>query len=388
MSEAALPKDLLSPGRKRGLLALVVLGVVTLLIGAAMDCAGVYSGVLIGFLFIIDLGLGGVLFVVINNAAAARWDAVFRRVPEAMATTLLGSAGLVLVFLWAVSHVYPWARPGFMDNPIPELAGKKDWLSVGSFSSRALVYVAIWTGMLCVILRKYWAQDRDGVDRTTIIRRLSMLFLVLFAYSFSLACFDWLMSLEPTWYSAIFAVYCFGGVMQCGLAVTLLLVLYLDAKGVFQDKLREQHLHDLGKWMFAWSVFWAYIWFFQYMLTWYADLPGENQYYLLRSGHWAWMMVAVVVGRFAVPFFGLASQRVKKDRRVLATVAAVVIFAQWLDLVLMVLPSQGTMRNPFALLLPLATGAGFVLLFFRAFRGRPALRPADAAMAYSSRYLT
>lgn len=388
MSEAVKQAQLLSGPQKGGLLALVALGVVALLGGVALHAAGVYSGMVVGYLFIIELGLGGVLFVVINNAAGARWDTVFRRVPEAMATTLLGSAALVFVFLWAVPHVYPWARPGFMDNPIPELSGKKNWLSVGAFSLRALIYVAVWTGMLTVILRKYWAQDRDGINRTTLIRKLSMLFLVLFAYSFSLASFDWLMSLEPTWFSAIFGIYCFGGIMQTGLAVTLLLVLYLDGKGVFNKEIREQHLHDLGKWLFAWSVFWAYAWFFQYMLTWYADLPDENSYYLLRSGHWAWTMGAVVVGCFAVPFFGLASQRVKKDRRVLAAVALVVLASHWLDLVLMVLPSQGTLRNPFAVLLPLAAGAGFVLLFFRAFNARTAMPKDDAAMAYSRRYLT
>ena len=388
MSESAVPQELITQNQKRGLWIAVALGVVLLVIGATMHAAGVYSGALIAFLFILDLGLGGVLFVMINNSAGARWDTVFRRVPEAMATTLLGSAVLVLVLVWAVPHVYVWARPGFMDNPIPELAGKKSWLSQGAFSLRALVYVAIWTGMLYLILRKYWAQDRDGVDRRTLIRKMSMGFMILFAYSFSLAAFDWLMSLEPTWYSAIFGVYCFAGIMQVGLAVMLLIVLCFDGKGVFKNELREQHLHDLGKWLFAWSVFWAYIWYFQYMLTWYADLPDEHSYYLLRSGHWAWMMVAVACTRFGVPFFGLASQRVKKDRRVLATVAGIVVFAHWLDLVLMVLPSQGTMRNPFALLLPLAAGAGFLLLFLRAFKGRPAMPAADAAMAYSRRYLT
>jgi hypothetical protein len=388
MSEGAVSQELITQAQKRGLWVAVALGVALLVIGATLHAAGVYSGALIAFLFIIDLGLGGVLFIMINNAAGARWDTVFRRVPEAMAATLLSSAALVLVLVWAVPHVYPWAAPGFMDNPIPELAGKKGWLSQGAFSLRALIYVALWAGFLYLILAKYRAQDRDGVDRRTTIRRMSMGFLILFAYTFSLASFDWLMSLEPTWYSAIFGVYCFGGVMQCGLATMLLLVICFDGKGVFKGELRDQHLHDLGKWLFAWSVFWAYAWFFQYMLTWYADLPDEHSYYLLRSGRWGWAMVAVVLGCFAVPFFGLASQKMKKDRRILAAIAGVVVFSHLMDLCLMVLPSQGSLRNPFALLLPLAAGAGFLLLFLRAFKGRPAMPQADAAMAYSRRYLT
>lgn len=388
MNASAENKGLLSAGQKGGLLALVVLGIAALLVGLASHAQSLYSGVLVGFLYIVDLGLGGMLFVAINASAGARWDTVFHRVPEAMAKTLLASAPLVLVFMWAVPHVYVWARPGFMDSPLPELAVKKHWLSVSYFSLRALIYIAIWTTLTAVILGLHRAQERDGVNRRTIIRKLSMLFCILFAYSFSLSRFDWIMSLEPIFYSTMFGVYCFGGVMQCGFASVILLVLYLDAKGVFKDQLREQHLHDLGKWLFAFSCFWAYTWFFQYMLTWYADLPDENQYYLLRSGHRAYVMALVVFLLFVVPFFGLASQKVKKNRKVLATVAAIVVVGHWLDLALMVLPSQGSLFNVYAVLLPLAGGAGFLLLFFRAFKASPALPTPDAAYAYSRRYLT
>jgi len=248
MSESAVPQELISQNQKRGLWIAVALGVVLLVIGATMHAPGVYSGALIAFLFILDLGLGGVLFVMINNSAGARWDTVFRRVPEAMATTLLTSAALVLVLVWAVPHVYVWARPGFMDNPIPELAGKKNWLTQGAFSLRALIYVAIWTGMLYLILRKYWAQDRDGVDRRTLIRKMSMGFMILFAYSFSLAAFDWLMSLEPDWTSTIFGVYHFAGLFLSALAaVTLLAVCFrrgtpLQALVTEDRKARGLHL--------------------------------------------------------------------------------------------------------------------------------------------------
>jgi hypothetical protein len=377
---------LLPPAARLGLLALVALGVLATAAAALAGAQGLYPGILVAFLFLLGLGLGGTLILAMNAAVGARWHTLFRKVLEAVAATLPLGAAMVLLMLWAASHIYPWARPGFMDNPIPQLAGKKGWLSLGYFSLRSLVYVALWTGFGGYLLGQYRAQERDGVSRVGRIRRASMGFLILFAYTFSLSSFDWVMSLEPVFYSTIFGVYCFAGIMQSGFAVVILLVLYLDSKGVFKGGLRQEHLHDLGKWLFAFSCFWAYIWFFQYMLIWYADLPDENQYYLLRGGHRAIMMGLVVTLSFGVPFFGLASQKVKKHRSVLAAVAAIVVLAHWMDLVLMVQPSQGTMANPFAVVLPLAAGAAFVLLFFRAFERHEAVPKPDAALAYSKHY--
>ena len=388
MSEVVLPSALPSPRARRGLMALVLLGVAALLAGAALQAPRVWSGVLIGFLMIIGLGLGGALFLAINAASGARWATFVRRVPEAMAATLLSSAALVLLLVWAAGRLYPWAQPGFMDS-LPILAGKKGWLSLGFFSLRSVVYVTAWAGLVWLILRNYRAQDRDGRARTSANRKLGIVFLIVFGYTFCLSSFDWIMSLEPTWCSTVFGLYCFAGVMQCGFATALLLVLYLDSKGVFRGELRGQHLHDLGKWLFAFSCFWAYMWFCQYMLTWFSDLPDENQYYLLRHGQWDGMMVVVVCGRFAVPFFGLASQAAKKNRRVLAGVAGLVLLMHWLDLVLMVMPSvaaNGALLDPFCLLLPLAAVAGFLLLFFRSFRAHRAVPAPDAAMAYSRHY--
>jgi len=386
MSENAHSNLLAAPVRL-GLLALVALGVLALLSGAGMQSQRVWSGFLIAYLYIIGLGLGGALFLAIHAASGARWATAFRRVPESMAATLLSSCALVLVLVYAAGKLYPWAQPGFLDST-PELAGKKGWLSLGFFSARAIAYVAIWTGMVWLILRNYRSRDL-GTAKPGATRALGIAFLVLFGYSFCLSAFDWVMSLEPAWSSTVFGLYCFAGDMQAGFAALILLVLYLDGKGAFKDALREQHLHDLGKFLFAFSCFWAYMWFAQYMLTWFADLPDENQYYLLRQGPFGVMMVVVVLGLFATPFFALASQKFKRNRRQLAAVAAVVLVVHWLDLVLLVMPSvakDGAILDPYAVLLPLAAAAGFVLLFFRSFAGRATLPVADAAMAYSRRY--
>ncbi len=389
--------ELLSGGQKRLLYGLLGLGALALGVGLATHSGGVYSGILLGFLFMLELGLGGALFLCINATANARWHTVFRRVPEGVAATLPWAALLVLLFVWAVPHIYPWAAPGFYTDPsrlvggvlIPELKAKEGWLQPGWFSLRAVLFVAWWAGLMSLILRLQRGQGLGGANHAGAIRKLSILFCVTFAYTFSVASFDWLMSLEPRFYSTIFGVYCFAGVMQLGFAVVLLLTLFLDAKGAFKDQIREQHRHDLGKWLFAFSCFWAYIWFFQFMLIWYADLPDESRYYVRRGGLRADVMALVVLLRFCVPFFGLASQKVKKNPRILAAVALIVVAGHWLDLALMALPSQaGGMRNLYALLIPVGTGAAFVLLFFRAFAKKPALPEPDAAYAYSRRYLT
>ena len=145
--------------------------------------------------------------------------------------------------------------------------------------------MAGWILFSRLILAHSRKRDLDGLaSHGASNKKLSILFLLFFAYSFSLMAVDWIGSLQPTWYSTILGLYCFAGLMQSGLATIILLVLILEKSGVLQGKIRDEHRQDLGKWLFAWSAFWTYMWFAQFMLIWYSDQPDENQFYLLRGG--------------------------------------------------------------------------------------------------------
>jgi hypothetical protein len=372
---------------KRGLGALAGLGLLALIVGAAKGLPGVWGGFLIAYYLFIGLGLAGIVFIAIQYAAKGRWATQIRRVPEAMAQTLLVSGSLVLLLLWAAPHIYPWADPDHFKDP--SLASKKFYFSMAFYSIRSIVYVLGWIILSQLILRQSRKQDVDGLAiRTTWARRLSMGFLIFFAYSFWLSMVDWIGSLEVDWASTIYGVYGFAGIMQSGFAAIILLVLWLEKRGALKG-VREEQLFDLGKFMFAFSAFWAYMWFSQYMLTWYADMPEENKYYLLRSGPWAYIMAAVVVGRFLVPFFGLASQANKRSRGRLAAIAGSVLFFHWLDVFMMVMPPQTHGEfglSPFTVLLPLAFLAEFFLLFNLFFSKQNPVPVKDPGLAYSQHY--
>lgn len=380
-------QPLLPAGLKAGLGALVLAGILTLGLGFAKDVPGLWTGFVMAFFIMVGLGLFGIVHIAIQFAAKGRWATQLRRVPEAMAQTLLVSGALVLVLLLAVPKIYPWHDPAFF--PGLALASKRFYFSTAFYSIRSIVYVLGWMLLSQLILAQSRRQDADGLaQRTTWARRLSMGFLVFFGYSFWLAMVDWIGSLEPNWDSTIFGVYGFAAVMQSGFAAMILLVLFLEKRGALKG-VRDEHLLDLGRFLFAFSAFWAYMWFSQFMLTWYSDLQDENKYYLLRSGPWAYIMGLVVVGRFLVPFFGLASQANKSSRKRLTIIAWAVLASHWLDVLTLVAPSQtqGAFQvSPFTLLLPVAFVAEFVLLFAAAFGRQNPVPERDPGLAYSRHY--
>jgi len=163
---------------------------------------------------------------------------------------------------------------------------------------------------------------------------------MVFSVTFTLASVDWIMSLEPMWSSTIFGVYNFAGLFESGLAAIILAALWLERQGPLRGVLTEEHLHDLGKLLFAFSTFWAYIWFSQYMLIWYTNIPEETTYFLRRlHGVWLALFLANVVLNWVVPFAVLLRRDAKRMRRVLGLVAAVVLVGRLLDLYLMIFPS-------------------------------------------------
>jgi Ni/Fe-hydrogenase subunit HybB-like protein len=198
------------------------------------------------------------------------------------------------------------------------------------------------------------------------------------------------MSLEPGWYSTIFGVYHFAGLFLAAIAAIVLLALWLERAGPLAGVLHEDHLHDFGKLIFSFSTFWAYIWFSQYMLIWYANIPEETTYFVARThGAWLGFFVLNVVLNWGVPFAVLIRRDTKRDRRVLATVAVVVLVGRWIDLYLMILPPIiGERALPGLLEIGvLAGGAGlFGLALARALRASPIVPIGDPDLRASLQY--
>ena len=296
--------------------------------------------------YLITIALGGALFLALTYITGAGWSVAFRRIPEALAFMLpIAGALMLLVLGFRVFEM------GHLDHGHGDTFWFKHlWLTPWFWATRSVFYVLIWTLLAHRLVARSRRQDRTGDAAISAGNvRLSALFLVVYALTFALASTDWIMTLEPLWFSTMWGVYNFAGMIQATLAVVVILGLLLrkpggPLHGVFSD----DHLHDLGKLLLGFSCFWMYIWFSQYMLIWYSNLPEETSYFITRThGPWGPVVVISIVLNWIVPMFVLLPRPAKRSGSVMMKVAVVVLIGRWIDLYLMVFPSSFRERPVF-----------------------------------------
>jgi len=247
---------------------------------------------------------------------------------------------VMLLFVLAGSHhVYEWTHANVVQAD-EVLRGKAVWLNLPFFAGRSVVIFAGWILFARGLIGYSRRQDQDrALEHTDSAVRLAAIFLVFFALTYSIASFDWLMSVEPHWFSTIFAVYHFAGTFTSGLAGILIFVILLRRSGPLKKVVRDEHLHDLGKMLFGFCTFWAYIWVSQYLLIWYADVSEETGFFVERMhGAWKTLFFGNVALNWVVPFLVLLPRPNKMNEKVLLSVAVVVLLGHWLDLYLTVMP--------------------------------------------------
>jgi hypothetical protein len=317
---------------------LAVLGGGALAAGLLQDPDRAWLNLLLVSFYLLSLGLGALVFVAIQYVTGAGWSVALRRVPEAMAAVLPVAALGIGIVLLARPALFASATEGATVPPLRHL-----WYKWPFLLARAAFYLACWLALGFALVSTSRRQDRDGDpvhSRTNV--RLSAAFLVVFAVTFWLASQDWLMSLDGDWSSTGFAVYQFGGLFLGGLACLAFLAAGLRLIGPFRHVFVGDAVLDLGRLLFGFSSFWAYLWFCQYMLTWYVNNPEEAVWYTRRlHGGWAPLFLLNVVLNWVVPFVVLMPRAAKRRPGVLAAVALVVLVGRWLDLYLQVVPPSG-----------------------------------------------
>lgn len=333
---------------------------------------------LVATLFFLTLALGALFFVLLHYVCRSGWSTVVRRLAEHLAGTLPLFALLLLPIALELPELYHWAEPGAAAGD-PVLTGKLGFLNPGAFTLRAAAYLAAWGLLGWWFRRRSIAQDASGdLAITRRLRALAAPAMLVFAFTLTFAAFDWVMSLDAHWYSTIFGVYLFSGCAVAIYAALLVLVPALQRSGILADEVNAEHFHDLGKLLFAFVVFWAYIAFSQFLLIWYANLPEETEWFLHRwHGGWQAASVALVLGHFVLPFFYLLPRAVKRRR------GPIVVGALWLlamhafDLYWLVMPGlhpEGPRPQLLDLLAFLAVGGLFAAALGWSMR-RPALVP-------------
>lgn len=369
----------------RRMQVLVVVGALTFAAGLWLTPERIWMNLLLVSYYLIGLALAGTVFIAFQYVTGANWSVALRRVPEAMATLLPVSAIGILAILSFRPSLYAWTQDS-------HLTGFRHlWLNLGFFRARALIYVLAWLAFTLALLRASRAQDESGDLRYT--RRntiLSPLFLVVFAITFWLASYDWIMSLEPEWYSTIFGMYNFAGLFLSGLAAMTVALVWLREHSALKHVINSHHLHDMGKLMFAFSTFWMYLWFSQYMLIWYANVPEETVYFIRRQhGFWAPLFLLNIVLNWVIPFFALMPRLNKQRPGLLFRVALVLLAGRWLDLYLMIAPPFSAAKPTVGVWevgLMAGAVAVFVLGLFSALRRAPLVPVKDPFLADSLHY--
>jgi hypothetical protein len=317
-------------------LILATLGGIALAAGLVLQPQRTWMAILVASNYLVGLGLGGLLLVALHYVTGARWSAPLQRVPEAMTAILpVAAVGLLAVFICRPS-LYPWSEPSFSSSSTSPLY--RLWLNRSFFLVRALVYLGLWLIFAELVVRNSRRQEREpGTAPTARNIRLSAAFLVVFGITCWLASYDWIMSLELGWASTIFGVYNFAGLFLSGLAAVALLVVWLRRHNPLRAVLSEDHLQNLGTLLFAFSSFWMYTWFCQYLLIWYVNNPEETAYYRQRwHGYWPALLFLDLVFNWGIPFLVLLFRSAKRNPGVLGTVAVVILAGRWVDLSLMI----------------------------------------------------
>ena len=371
--------------------ALVVglVGLAAGVIGAFVNTDQFFRSWLIGFLFILGLALGSLGLLMLQHLTGGQWGLVSRRVFEAATRTL---PLLALAFIPVVVGVRPlflWARPEAVQvDRILQM--KAPYLNVPFFIGRAVVYFALW--LLCAFLLNKWsdAQDRGEAavtpEDTVRFRKLSapgLLFLIL---TVTLASVDWIMSVDPHWYSTILGLLAVVGQGLSALAFTILVLAMVASSGVLAGRLTPRHFHDLGKLLLAFVMLWAYLSFSQFLIIWSGNLPEEIPWYIERiRGGWGAIALLLVIGHFALPFALLLSRDLKRHSNLLSRVAFLVIVMRLVDLIWLVAPTftrpaEGERHAAFSLavhwmdvVIPVGLAGIWLFLFARQLRRRSLL---------------
>ncbi len=332
-SNAVIPR-----ASARKLVAATVSGAVLLALSNLFAPNRVWANLLVGAYYLVTLGLGGALFIALTNVSGGGWQAAFRRVPEAM-TGVLPVAGLILLGTIAMRlGEYGWHHHG--EGDVGTFWFKEFWLSPQFLAIRAVAYLLLWVAFARALVRRSHQQDAlSSASNARIPAGTSSVFLAVFAITISLAGVDWMMALEPMWFSTMWGVYQFSGLIQATVAAMIVACILLRRQGVLEGVFTDEHLHDLGKLLLGFSCFWMYIWFSQYMLIWYANMPEETSYFISRM-HTAWAPVVVgsIVLNWIVPFFVLLPRPCKRSESIMLKVAVVVLVGRWVDLSVMVFP--------------------------------------------------
>lgn len=306
------------------------------------------------------LAVIGLFFTALQYAAQAGWSASIKRVPEAFGAWL-PYAGVLMLVVFVVawlshSNLFHWTHSYLYDESDPRydaiIAGKQAYLNIPFYLGRMILYFALWYMMYRYIRKESLAEDKlGGVSHYHKMVKYSTIFIIIFAVTSSTSAWDWVLSIDTHWFSTMFGWYVFASWFVSGLAATTLVVVRLREAG-YLTMINSSHLHDLGKFVFAFSIFWAYVWFGQFLLIYYANIPEETIYFIerLSSDYYSPIFFINLILNFFFPFLVFMTRDSKRHTIFIKVVCTVVLVGHWLDFYLMVTPGVLKENGSFGIL--------------------------------------
>lgn len=370
--------------------ALFGVGVVGLLasgVGYFLEHEQFFFSYLVSFAFFSSIALGSLFFVMLQHLTRSEWSAVLRRIPETISSNIWIWAIFILPILLGMHSLYHWTHAEAVASD-PVLQGKSAYLNTPFFIIRQIIYFTIWSFLGYRMYKNSTEMDKTGDwGLQTLMRRTSGPGIFLFAISLAFASFDWLMSLDPHWYSTIFGVYFFAMSFQGLFATLILIVMFLWKQGLLTNTIQKKHIYDLGVQMFGFTIFYAYIAFSQFLLIYYANIPEETVWFLERlNGGYEYLAYFYLFGRFVIPFIVLLPKRPKSNFKIVTGISILILASHLVELYWIVMPvlNQHSFHlNWMTITSFLGLGGIFFGLFFMKFKQNKMVAINDPKLADS-----
>lgn len=346
-------------------LALLVTGIIILIANYIIDPHRAAFNNLLIYVFLVSLGVGSLAFVIVEYITGTIWSVPIRRIAEFMGGIIYILPFIAIPLLFNLHSIFHWTHEEAVQSD-KILQGKAHYLNTGFFTVRTIGFILIWGIFYYLINRNSKKQDITKDQKLTQKNiYLSGGFIPVFIISITVTAIDWLMSIEPHWFSTIFGFYYFSGTVISTLALLTIIVVTLNEKGYLVKGITTEHYYSLGALMFAFVNFWAYIAFSQFLLIWYANLPEETFWMIMRwEGSWKYFTIAFIFIHFVIPYFALVSQPSKMNPKRLVQISALLLVAHFMDMYWLSFPTlnkDGVLLGIFELAAPMII-AGIVIV--------------------------
>lgn len=356
---------------QRPALLMAAIGGLIAIGGFFLDATQFWQSYLLAFLFWLEIGLGCLGFIMLHHLAGGRWSALIRRILEAGAMTLPAMALLFLPLLFGLRTLYPWLNSEHVAESAL-LQEKVAYLNLPFFLVRAVIYFGVWITLATMLNRWSLAEDTGSDDHAgKRMRRISAIGMLLYAITATFAAYDWMMSLEPEWFSSIYGLLFIAGQALAALALAIIGLRHLSDANESPAAWIDQ-FNDLGNFLLGFVMIWAYFAFSQFLIIWSANIPEEALWYYHRSqGGWLSVGIFLIALHFVLPFFLLLSRQIKRKAQLLTALAALIFAARVIDLFWLIVPAfhpEGLHIHWLDLALLIAMGSGWYLIFARQWR--------------------